>query len=141
VEAVLSDQREIPARARELIRNSIHSLEALEALLWLRGAASRRWTAEQLARELRLPEARLTTALRNLVLGRLIREGEESPRRYQYWPQEPGTAAAVDELAEAYESSRPEVLVSISSHAIERVRRGLRTISDAFRPRANKKDD
>jgi hypothetical protein len=140
VEAALSDQREIPARARELIRTSIHSLEALEALLWLRGAASRRWTAAQLARELRLPEAGLTTALQNLVLGRLIREGEESPRCYQYWPHEPGMAAAVDELAEAYQSSRPEVLVSISSHAIERIRRGLRTISDAFRP-ANKKDE
>lgn len=132
----------IPAKVRELLRSSIRSIEELEVLLVLRGAVVRSWTSEQLGQELRLPEPMVVTALQALVLSKLaIQVGEQSPLQYQYRLQEPEAEEIVQELIDAYTRHRLEVLMQISSNAIERVREGaLRTFSDAFRWPGRKRD-
>lgn len=132
----------MPERVRELISRSIHSIEALEVLLVLRGTVVRTWTAAQLASELRLPESAVVTALQALVLSQLaLQASDESPLPYQYRLQQPEAEETVDELAKTYARNRVEVLMQISSNAIDRVRKGaLKTFSDAFRLTGRKKD-
>jgi hypothetical protein len=127
---------------RELISRSVHSIEALEVLLVLRGPVMRSWTAQQLATELRLPEAALATALQALVASELALQLDDgAPLQYQYRLQVPEAEEAVERLAKIYAQNRVEVLMLISSNAIDRVRKGaLRTFSDAFRLRGRKKD-
>ena len=138
----MTEQGAISSEVQALLRRSIHSIEELEVLLVLRGAVVRDWTAEELARELRLPENLVVSALQALVLGELaIQEGEGSPLHYQYDLQAPETEQVVAELAKTYAQYRLEVLMQISSNAIERVRKGaLITFSDAFRLQNRKKD-
>jgi hypothetical protein len=141
-EAVLTESGAIPESVRELISRSVHSIEELEVLLVLRGPVMRSWTAAQLASELRLPEGVLLTALQALVVSELALQLDDSPPlQYQYRLQVPEAEEAVEDLAEIYAQNRVEVLMLISSNAIERVRKGaLRTFSDAFRLRGRKKD-
>jgi hypothetical protein len=133
---------EIPAGVQQLLRSSIHSIEELEVLLTLRGAVVRSWTAAELARELRLTEAMMVTALQALILNRLaLQVREESPQQYQYRLQESEVEEIVAELSKTYSSHRLEIIMQISSNAIKRVREGaLRTFSDAFRLPGRKKD-
>jgi hypothetical protein len=132
----------MPESVRELIGRSIHSIEALEVLLLLRAPVTRSWTAEQLARDLRLPESMVVTALQALVVHQLaLQIGEQSPLRYQYRLQGQESEKTIDELAEIYAQNRVEVLMQISSNAIDRVRKAaLRAFSDAFRLSGRKKD-
>lgn len=138
----MTEGAEISTRVKELLTASIHSLEELEVLLTLRGAVMRSWTATQLARELRLPEAMVVTALQALVLNKLaLQVGEQSPLQYQYRLQEAEAEETVAELGETYRQLRLEVIMQISTNAINRVRQGaLRTFSDAFRLPGGKKD-
>jgi hypothetical protein len=139
---MLTETGAIPESVRELISRSIHSIEALELLLMLRGPVVRSWTAEQLARDLRLPENMVVSALQALVVNKLaLQVGEQSLPKYQYRLQAPEAEQTIVELAELYAHNRVEVLMQISSNAIERVRRSaLRTFSDAFRLPGKKKD-
>jgi hypothetical protein len=141
-EAVLTESGAIPESVRELISRSVQSIEALEVLLVLRGPVMRSWTAAQLASELRLPEGVLVSALQALVVSELALQVDDSrPLRYQYRLQVPEAEEAVEDLAEIYAQNRVEVLMLISSNAIDRVRKGaLRTFSDAFRLRGRKND-
>jgi hypothetical protein len=138
----LTESGAISLRVQELLRGSIRSIEELEVLLVLRGAVVRDWTAEQLSRELRLPESAAASALSALVLGGLaIQVGEQPPLHYQYRLHAPETEEVVEELAKTYGHHRLEVLMQISSNAIERVRKGaLTTFSDAFRLPSRRKD-
>lgn len=138
----MTEESAIPARVRELLRSSIRSIEELELLLVLRRPVTRSWSAEQLGQELRLPEPMVVTALQALVLSKLaIQVGERSPLQYRYRVQEPEAEQIVGELMDAYTQHRLEVLMQISSNAIERVREGaLRTFSDAFRWPGRKRD-
>jgi hypothetical protein len=132
----------IPESVRELISRAVQSIEELEVLLVLRGPVMRSWTAAQLASELRLPEGVLVTALQALVVSELaLQVNDSTPLQYQYRLQVPEAEEAVEDLAEIYAQNRVEVLMLISSNAIDRVRKGaLRTFSDAFRLRGRKKD-
>lgn len=139
----MTEETAIPPEVKELLRRAIHSIEELEILLVLRGAVMRSWTAEQLARELRLPEAMAASALQSLVVNKLaLQVGIPAPQQYQYRLQPPEGEEAVAELVETYAQYRLEVLMQISSNAIERVREGaLRTFADAFRFRGGRRDD
>lgn len=132
----------IPSEVRDLIGHSVHSLDELEVFLFLHGAFTRHFTAEQLARELRLQESMVITALQRLVMRKLVMQvGAIAPLRYQYGPQAPEARQAADQLAEVYADNRMEVLMLISGNAIERIRRGVLTrFSDAFRFSGRKKD-
>lgn len=141
-EALLTDPGAIPEQVRDLISRSLHSIEALEVLLVLRGPVVRTWTAAQLASELRLPESAVLAALEALIVRHLaLQTSDAPPLQYQYRLQAPEAEETVVELAAIYAHNRVEVLMQISSNAIERVRRGaLRTFSDAFRLPGRKKD-
>jgi hypothetical protein len=138
----LTEADTIPSEVRELVGSSIHSLEELEVFLFMRGASTRDFSAEQLSRELRLQESMVVTALQPLVMRKLVMQvGVTSPLRYQYGPQAPQARQAADKLAELYADNRMEVLMLISGNAIERIRQGaLRRFSDAFRFSGRKKD-
>ena len=119
----------------ELLATSLRSVEEIDLLLCLhrQGEAS---TALELAGVVRLREASAVAALQNLVLSRLVvQEGDSSPLRYVFAPARAELRDAVDELARVYEDCRLDILLLISSKALERVRSGARrAFSDPNRP-------
>jgi DNA-binding HxlR family transcriptional regulator len=139
----LTDDGTIPAQVCALIRASIHSLEELEVLLILYNERTRSWSAEQLSNELRISETLVVAALQALIVNKLAaRVGDGTPPQYRYLVQDPDAEPIVDELARTYAHNRVPVLMQISSHAIERVRKGaLKTFSEAFRWPGGKRDD
>jgi predicted transcriptional regulator len=134
------DESAIPARVRDLVRASLHSIEELEVLLKLH--AGGRWTVAQLSCELRLPESTIEAAVQALAQNKLATQvGAERPWHYVYAPQAPEVQQAVDELAATYAENRVPILMFISSTAIERVREGaLKAFADAFRLSGRTKD-
>lgn len=126
---------------KELLATSIRSVEEIEVLLHLHGQPGAR-TALELAAAVQLREASAVAALQSLVLSRLVvQEGDSSPLRYVFAPARAELRAAVDELARVYEDSRLDILLLISTSALERVRSGARrAFSDpSWSPDRNKR--
>ncbi len=111
---------------KELLTTSIRSVEEIDVLLQLHGQRGAR-TALELAAAVRLREANAVAALQSLVLSRLVvQEGDSSPLRYVFAPARAELRDAVDELARVYEDCRLDILLLISTNALERVRSGAR---------------
>lgn len=123
----------------DLVRNSILSFEALEIVLLMQPEPGRRWSVEQLGRELRAPAEVLLRALDSLTAkGLVARVGEQL---FTYHARDAQLSDAVSALAEVCQSNRVGVMLLISSTAIGRVRSGaLRAFSDALR-RAREKGE
>jgi hypothetical protein len=106
----------------ELLREHVHSIEALEALILLRRTAPRRWTGAQLAAELNAAESAVEAALQQLVASRiLVWGGTASSLHYAYAAQD-GLRAGIEDLERSYETDPFAVLQAISQSAIARVR-------------------
>lgn len=109
----------------ELIAASIRSLEELEVLLALR-VLRQCSTASQLSASLQIPDGLVQAALENLVTSRLCaRYAGRSASVYEYAPETDDLRLVVEELVRACEAHRVEVIMLISSKAIERVRSGV----------------
>jgi biotin operon repressor len=133
----LADDDQIPALARELIKERIHSIEALEVVLALRERKGQPVAYAELSATLRISESSVDSALDELRAGGLV-VCQGGKACYQPAPQlEPAVAS----LVETYAQMRVETLVLISKNAIGRVRNdALRTFSEAFRLRGRKDD-
>jgi Mn-dependent DtxR family transcriptional regulator len=135
----MSDPDEIPAAARTLIREHIHSIEALEVIVALYEHRAETLSIGHVAKLLRVSDSAVESAV-----GELERAGlAEQPTRgaVRYRPQRPEVDEAVVALLFAYEHFRVETLVLISSNAIHRVRDdALRTFAEAFRLGGRKRD-
>lgn len=108
------------------------SVEQLEILLLLRAHRGRDWSAEEIAKELRI--AALSAANRLLDLagrGLLV---EASPGRFRYEPNDQALGAAVEGLAKVY----PERRVSVIEIIFSKPNDVIRTFADAFKLRRDK---
>lgn len=126
---------DLPEGVRRLIADSIDSVEQLEILLLLLQHPERTWTAETVARELRVSSLsagdRLEDLTRDALLAR-VKGGEE----YRYAPGSAALDEAVRGLATAYTERRVTVINLIFSKPVDKIR----TFADAFRLR-KKEDD
>ncbi len=140
----MADNR-ISASVRELVAAHIHSIEQLEVLLLLQAEADRAWTPADICDRLKVAPGLAQGALEHLAQHALIAKAPDAPDSFRYGPRTPELARQGLELARAYGTARVELLVLISTHAIDRVRTaGLRTFARAFLlkgPKKGPKDD
>ena len=129
-------QDEIPPEVRGFITQTVGSVVQLEILLLLHGAPQREWTADEVARNLKIDRAWAEGQLQSLCEDRLAQcLGDPPPPRYRFAPADPVVARAVDGLAKAYAERRVTVISLIFAKPPD----PLRAFSDAFRFR--KKDE
>jgi hypothetical protein len=123
--------KEIPEPVRRFLAEHIDSVGLLEALLLLRAAPDKRWTAEELARALVTGE-RLADRQLNELHGHRLAVADGTGYRYAAGGEH---ARTVDDLAECYARRRHTVIGAIYGGGQTR---GATSLADAFRLR---KDD
>lgn len=121
---------------RRLIAEDIDSVEQLEILLLLFQHPERTWTAESVARELRVSALSAGERLEDLTYDGLVVRVDGSEGEYRYGPETPSRDEAVRGLATAYSERRVTVINLIFSKPVDKIR----TFADAFRLR-KKGDD
>lgn len=123
----MSSENPLSRDVQELIRQRIHSFEELEAIVLLRTDPARLWSVLDVSSRLRIAEQSSQSALTKLVRSGLAHARED---KYQYASESDDDVRA---LSSAYEQYRVEILVLISTQAMNRVRDGaLRAFSEAF---------
>ncbi|HEX8824780.1 MAG TPA: hypothetical protein VF794_32975 [Archangium sp.] len=125
---------DLPEDVRRLIGDHIESVEQLEILLLLYQHRGRVWTAETVARELRIAPISAGERMDDLVHSAIVARGQGSPVEYRYAPESQKLDVAVAGLATAYSERRVTVINFIFSKPVDKIR----TFADAFRLR---KDD
>lgn len=119
-------------RVRSFICDRIHTIEQLETILLMHDDAEATWTPDDVARRLRIDAALAESALERCVLTRICQVEPGPPRAYTYAP-DGASAQAVGELVAAYAHARVEVLMLISTCAMDRIRTAqLHTFAQAF---------
>jgi hypothetical protein len=121
----------VPSTVKRFIASHIESVEQLEVLLLLRGAADKDWTADEVARA-------LVTQVESAGdwLDKMARSGLLSADRgsYRFAPPTSEVDRTIDEVAESYSKYRVTVIALIFSKPSERVT----LFADAFRIRRRK---
>lgn len=125
---------DLPEEMRRFIAHHIESVEQLEILLLLHGQPGRDWSAEAVARELRIASESAGERMEDMVNDGLLKRRTGSPAEYRYAPDNMGLDDAVRSLEAAYTKRRVTVINLIYSKPIDKIR----TFADAFRIR---KDD
>src|SRR5687768_1259921 len=101
---------------------------------------ARRWTADDIGRELRIEPAWAATQLQNLCSRGLIAcddPGPPSPTgSYRFGARSPDLESAVRGLVTAYEERRVTVIGMIFSKPVDKIR----SFADAFKIRKDKAD-
>lgn len=116
----------LATNVRELIRACLPSLDHVEVLLHVRGAASGAACVPAIVTALRTDEATVSRCLADLTLAGLVRADGAS---YVLQDSTSAQRGAIDALASAYEE-RPYELVRA---VLTRPSSALRSFSDAFR--------
>jgi hypothetical protein len=127
-------ESDVPEEVRRFIAHHIDSVEQLEILLLLHEQPGRDWSAEAVARELRIASESAGERLEDMVSDGLLKRREESPAEYRYAPDNMKLDDAVRGVAAGYAKRRVTVINLIYSKPIDKIR----TFADAFRLR---KDD
>jgi len=109
------------------VQGTINSLCALELLLLLRRERPRRYTLDQVVRELRSSQLAVTQALDRLQRSELIEDSGEGAYRYQQG------SAQLDVICERLESLYARKPVKIVNAILGAPDEKLRTFADAFR--------
>ena len=117
---------EITDNLRAFVRKYVRTVGELEVLLLLQQQASRPWTPEEIARELRSNTTAAADYLRRFVRDGLARESNAN--RYQY-VNNPTTHELVTALAAAY-AERP---VSVVDLIYAEPRDQVQLLADAFK--------
>ena len=125
---------DLPEEVRRFIFQHINSVEQLEILLLLRQQPGRAWSADAVARELRIASESAGERLEDMASARLLLRQGVRPEEYRYAPETMKLDDAVRGLATGYATRRVTVINLIYSKPIDRIR----TFADAFRLR---KDD
>jgi hypothetical protein len=113
---------------RELITHHFDSIESVEIVLLLRRSPQTFWAAEAVAEHLHVRPELVRAKLEALRKGGILAMGEQTGA-FRYAPADERIGATVDELAAVYTDRRMEVINTIYSANLER----LRAFSDAFR--------
>lgn len=108
------------------IRRSIPSVWALDVLLLVRQAPSRRWSAGELVGELRASDAIVTGVLEGFQRDGLVAKDEDG--RFRFAPAADLLEELTVALAQAY-AERPVAVIN----AITSTDAKLQTLADAFR--------
>jgi hypothetical protein len=120
----------IPPQVRALITANIHSITQLDVLLLLHGAGGRALTAEEVCRELRIPERLAAGQLVDLTAAGLLATEGGPPPAYRV-DRHGRDAGAVDELARCVAERKRAVHDLILTGPSDDVQ----VFSDAFRLR------
>ncbi len=121
----------LPDEVRRLIVDHIESVEQLEILLLLYQQQGRTWTADEVARELRVAASSAGERLEELQRDAILSRVDGEPGRYRYVPASSKLDEAVGGLATAYSERRVTVINLIFSKPVDKIR----TFADAFRLR------
>lgn len=122
---------------RRLIADHIDSVEQLEILLLLHQHPERSWTAESVARELRISPLSADDRLKDMARAAILSKVQGTEGEYRYAPESPQLAEAVTGLATAYTERRVTVINLIFSKPVDKIR----TFADAFRLRRDDDDN
>jgi hypothetical protein len=123
---------QIPERVQQFIANYIFSLSELEILLYLRGQAADKCSAETVGRALLMYRPAAEPRLEALRVSGLISAVEmQGERLYQYSPSAE-EAELIDEVAKWYKSHPVAITTLIFSKPIDNIIRGF---ADSFRIR------
>jgi DNA-binding IclR family transcriptional regulator len=134
----MSSEEQIPQEVRELIQEHIHSIEALEVLLFLFQRHDRWLSMVDIARELRIGDSSVQAAVADLTTHGFV-ERDTTAAQYRVGTTHKDRSVAA--LLHTYEHARVETLVMISRNAIGRVRNdALKIFAEAFRLGGRKKD-
>ncbi len=117
-----------PPDVKQFIAQHIHSLAQLEVLLMLRADPARRWTAEEVAKQLYMTANVATDLLFDLQRRQFVEWAKPS---FRYQPASADVGAAIDRLASLYDERRVAVTTEIYSKPVSFVK----AFSDAFRLR------
>ncbi|OJT25875.1 hypothetical protein BO221_08525 [Archangium sp. Cb G35] len=128
---------DLPEVVRRLIADHIDSVEQLEILLLLQQHPERSWTAESVARELRISPLSAGDRLKDMARSAILARVQGSEAEYRYAPESPDMAEAVAGLATAYSERRVTVINLIFSKPVDKIR----TFADAFRLRRDDDDN
>ena len=129
----------VSEQVQRFLYDYIGSVAQLEILLLLQTNSQQSWSAQAIARELRIESAGASQQLALLATAGLVRTtppSPDAPATFAYAPQTPDLQAAVTALAQAYLIRRVTVIGLI--HAKPPGGGGgasLRAFSDAFRLR------
>jgi hypothetical protein len=122
------------AAVQAFLMERIEGYEQLVVLLPLHRHASRVWTEEDIAAELRIPLASIGASLKHLGQQRLLKEFPEVGPSYRYSPEDVQLEACVQQLAQAWDQDRLAIIGIMNRHALDRMRNSaLRAFSNAFR--------
>ena len=103
----MPQQQRLDRAVERVIAASIHSVGDLDLVLALQRDPGRRWTVDELAREIDCPESWAGAQLERLRADGLVHH--EPPDRYAL-TRTPGTRAAVDRLAELTSQRRADLV-------------------------------
>jgi len=132
--------QEEPKHIQAFVAGYIESVIQLEVLLVLYGSSERAWTAEALARELRIDPAWVDGQLAQLCAKGLLHCSEDGPRSYRYQPHTSELHQAMIDLSKAYADRRVSVISLIYSRPAEQPTDPLKSFSDAFRLRKDNRN-
>ena len=125
---------DLPEPVNRFIVEYLDSAEQLEILLLLFRHSERDWSAEGVARELRISPLSSAERLEEFAREGLLVRGEGGAG-YRFGPRDPSLVDAVRGLVAAYAERRVTVINLIFSKPVDKIR----TFADAFRLR--KEDD
>jgi hypothetical protein len=128
---------DLPEAVRRLIADHIDSVEQLEILLLLFQHPERSWSAESVARELRISALSAGDRLKDMARAAILSKVPGSEGEFRYAPESPQMGEAVAGLAAAYSERRVTVINLIFSKPVDKIR----TFADAFRLRRDDDDN
>ena len=122
---------ELSASVTDFIQRHLHSVLDIETLLLLRSQPGAPWSHRDLCAALYITEEAAQRHLAKLHASGLLgmASGDADPKLYRYAPRDEGLAAAVDQLAAAYEHRRVRVIEYLYSRPLH----GVRSFAKAFR--------
>ena len=121
----------IPPEVAAFIAKYVGSVVQLESLLLLEADPGRGWTADEVARELRIDPAWAAAQLDILCGQAIVGYTGDQVRHFRYSPSDARTRETVAALAKAYAERR----VTVISLIFAKPAVGLRAFADAFRIR------
>lgn len=126
----------ISQEVKDFIAAHINSVEQLEVLLLLRIHADQEWSADTLAKELRIDASWAATRLADLSTRGLLAVRETSESLYLFNPKTPELRRIVGDLALTYTERRVAVINLIYSKPLD----NIRVFAEAFRFKKEKPD-
>jgi predicted transcriptional regulator len=126
----------IPEDIRRFIGDYVASVQQLEVLLLLCHRPEKTWTAEEVAKELKIGLATAANRLIVLMVKGLVTVNEGPIPSYSYNIRNQSACEMVSRLSDLYQSNRMQIIDIISAKA----ENDLRNISDAFKFRKEREN-